>query len=43
MIASAPTAKDAREILDMMRLVGNVSEEEYKNGRELIKKEFKTE
>ena len=40
MIESAPTAKMAREMLNAMRLLSSVTEEEYEKGRELIKKEF---
>ena len=40
MIESAPTAKMAREMLNAMRMLSSVTEEEYEKGRELIKKEF---
>ena len=40
MVESAPTKKDAKFILDAMRLVGNITEAQYVKGRELIVKEF---
>ena len=40
MVASAPTKKDAKFILEAMRLVGNISDAQYQKGRELITKEF---
>ena len=40
MIESAPTKKDAMEMLSWMRLYGNLSEVQYQKGRELIRKEF---
>jgi len=40
MVESAPSAKMAREMLDTMRMLSSVTEEEYKKGQELIKKEF---
>jgi hypothetical protein len=40
MVDSAPTKRDAREILEAMRLVGNITEAQYAKGRELIRKEF---
>jgi hypothetical protein len=40
MISSAPTKKDAKFILDAMRLVGNITEAQYVKGLELIVKEF---
>ena len=40
MVESAPTKKDAMEILEAMRLVGNISDAQYQKGRELIRKEF---
>jgi hypothetical protein len=40
MVESAPTKKDAKFILDAMRLVGDITEAQYAKGRELIVKEF---
>ena len=40
MVESAPTKKDAKFILEAMRLVGNISDAQYQKGRELIRKEF---
>ena len=40
MVESAPTKKDAKFILDAMRLVGNITEVQYEKGRNLIRKEF---
>jgi len=40
MVESAPTKKDAKFILDAMRLVGNCTEAQYAKGLELITKEF---
>ena len=40
MVESAPTKKDAMEILEAMRLVGNITDAEYQKGRKLITKEF---
>jgi len=40
MVASAPTKKDAKFILDAWRLVGSITEAQYAKGRELITKEF---
>lgn len=40
MIESAPTKKDALEILEAMRIVGNITDSEYQKGREMIRKEF---
>ena len=42
MVHSAPTKKDAMEILSWMRLYGNLSDSDYAKGRKLITKEFKT-
>ena len=41
MIESAPSAKMAREMLNTMRMLSSVTQEEYEKGRKLIKKEFK--
>ena len=40
MIETAFTKKDAREMLETFRIFGNITEEEYSKGRELIKLAF---
>ena len=40
MVESAPNKKLAIDMLNTWRAFGNMSEEEYEQGRELIKKEF---
>ena len=40
MIESAPTKSHAINMLDTWRIFGNVTEEQYNKGRELIRKEF---
>lgn len=40
MVESAPTKKDAMDMLNWMRLYGNISDVNYQKGRELIRKEF---
>ena len=40
MVESAPTKRDAMEMLEAMRIYGNLSDAEFKKGRELIRKEF---
>lgn len=40
MVESAPTKKDAMDMLNWMRLYGNISDADYQKGRELIRKEF---
>ena len=40
MVESAPTKKDAMEMLSLMRLYSNISDAQYQKGRELIRKEF---
>lgn len=40
MIESAPTKKDAMDMLNWMQLYGNLSDANYQKGRELIRKEF---
>ena len=40
MIESAPTKKMAMEMLESMRIFGDINEVNYKKGRSLIKKEF---
>ena len=41
MVYSAPTKKDAMDMLSWMRIYGNLSDTLYQKGRELIRKEFK--
>ena len=41
MVYSAPTKKDAMDMLSWMRIYGDLSDTLYQNGRELIRKEFK--
>lgn len=41
MVESAPTKKDAMDMLNWWRLYGNISDANYQKGRELITKEFK--
>lgn len=41
MIESAPTKIEAINILNTWVVFGNITEEQYKKGRELISKEFK--
>lgn len=40
MIEDAPTKKMAINMLESMRIFGNMSDVNYKKGRALIKKEF---
>ena len=40
MIESTPTKKDAMEMLNTFRIFGDISEEQYTKGRELIREEF---
>ena len=40
MVESAPTKRDAMEMLSWMRIYGNVSDANFEKGRELIRKEF---
>jgi hypothetical protein len=40
MIETAFTKKDAMDMLETFRIFGNITEEEYLKGRELIRKEF---
>ena len=40
MIETAFNKKDAREMLETYRIFGNITEEEYRKGRALIKLEF---
>jgi len=40
MIEEAPTKKMAIEMLDSMRIFGDVSDINYEKGKKLIKKEF---
>ena len=41
MIEEAPEVSAARAVLNAMQIFGNITEEEYKKGQELIRKEFK--
>jgi hypothetical protein len=41
MIETAFNKKDAMDMLEIFRIFGNISNEEYIKGRELIKEEFK--
>ncbi len=41
MIETAFNKKDAMDMLETFRIFGNISNEEYTKGRELIKEEFK--
>jgi len=41
MIEEAPEAEAARSVLEAMRIFGNISEDQYNKGLELIRKEFK--
>jgi hypothetical protein len=40
MIETAFNKKDAMDMLETFRIFGNISNEEYTKGRELIKEEF---
>ena len=40
MINTAFNKKDAREMLETLRIFGNITDIEYEKGRKLIKKEF---
>jgi hypothetical protein len=40
MIESASTKSEALNMLETMRLYGSVKEDQYKKGRDLIRKEF---
>ena len=40
MVETAPTKSMAMNMLNTWRLFGNLTEGQYKKGRELIKKEF---
>ena len=40
MIESASTKKMAMDMLESMRIFGNINEVNYKKGRELIRREF---
>jgi len=40
MIESAFTNKQARNTLETYHIFGNVTEEEYKKGKDMIRKEF---
>ncbi len=40
MIETAPTKKMAMDMLETFRIFGNITDEQYQKGRELIRKEF---
>lgn len=40
MIESAPTKRDAMEMLETWRIFGKVTDDQYQQARELIRKEF---
>jgi hypothetical protein len=40
MIETAPRKKDAREMLETLRIFGNITETQYAKGREMIRKLF---
>jgi hypothetical protein len=40
MIESAPSRKDAREMLETWRIFGNITEIQYQKSREMIRKLF---
>tara|TARA_Y100000385_G_scaffold166436_1_gene172533 strand:- start:3490 stop:3633 length:144 start_codon:yes stop_codon:yes gene_type:complete len=40
MIESAPSKKDAMEMLNTFKIFGDITEKQYEKGRELIRKEF---
>jgi hypothetical protein len=40
MIETAPRTKDAREMLETLRIFGNITESQYAKGREMIRKLF---
>ena len=40
MVESAFNKRDAMEMLDRWKIFGDMTEKQYKKGRELIKKEF---
>jgi hypothetical protein len=40
MVESAPTKRDAMDMLETMRIYGNLSDLNYEKGRKLIRKEF---
>lgn len=39
-VETAPTKKMAMDALETLRIFGNITEEQYKKGRELIRNEF---
>jgi|TARA_R110000803_G_scaffold44978_4_gene95003 hypothetical protein len=39
-IETAFTKKDAREMLETYRIFGNITEEEYRKGKDMIRKEL---
>jgi len=40
MIASAPTKRDAMQMLEAWRIFGNVTDDQYQKGRAMIRKYF---
>mgnify|MGYP006285936747 CR=1 FL=1 len=40
MLESAPSMESALKVLSWMHMYGSISEEDYKRGKRLIKKEF---
>jgi hypothetical protein len=41
MIESAPNKTMAKEVLNSWRIIGHISEEQYKKGRQIITNQFK--
>ena len=39
-VNTAPTKKMAMDALEILRIFGNITEEQYNKGRELIREEF---
>lgn len=40
MIESAPTKRDAMQMLETWRIFGNITDDEYQRGRGLVRKYF---
>ena len=40
MIATAPTKRDAMQMLETWRIFGNVTDDQYQKGRAMIRKYF---
>ncbi len=40
-VNTASTKKDAMDLLEVLRIFGNITDDEYQKGRELIREEFK--